>query len=108
MPKTNDFLRPFFIDFGRVLGASDLGVGPLLGSKNQFFLFFFRYCNFLSILKRFGRAGGGFWEGLGKAWKGFGRVWRRFGTILDRFGENLGSSHWPERGWPGESRAVLK
>ena len=89
------------------MGSPDFSVGPVLGSKNQFFSLFFGGCNFLSILKRFGRAWGGFWESLGRVWRGFGRVWRRFGTILDRFGENLGSSHWPERGWPGGSRAAL-
>ena len=32
MPKTNDILRPFFVDFGRVWGFRVLGVGPLLAT----------------------------------------------------------------------------
>ena len=135
MPKTNDFLRPLFLDFGRVLSSPDLRVGPLFGSKIQFFSLFFWSCYFLSILKRFGKVLGGFGEALrkvcgrfgrfwGRVWQGLGRVWAKFKESLGRavlgnfsleFWLNvpqlLGiifSSHWPERGWPGGSRAALR
>ena len=35
IPKNNDFLKVFFLDFGKVLGSPDLGVGPVFASKNQ-------------------------------------------------------------------------
>ena len=98
MPKTNDFFRAFFLDFGRVLGASDLGVGRLFGSKNQCFSLFFRYCNFLSIFERFEEVLEGFGEDLGRAWEGLGKVWggfgEAFGLILDSkmmFGDQSGA-----------------
>ena len=135
MPKTNDFLRPFFLDFWRVWGFRVFSVGPLFGSKNQFFSLFFWSCYFLSILKRFGKVLGGFGEALrkvcgrfgrfwGRVWQGLGRVWAKFKESLGRavlgnfsleFWLNvpqlLGiifSSHWPERGWAGGSHAALE
>ena len=69
---------------------------------------------------------GGFGKDLGRVWQGLGRVWAKFKESLGRevFGnfslefwlnvpQLLGilvifSSHWPERGWPGGSRAALK
>ena len=98
MPKTNDFLRPFFLDFGRVWRPWKSGVGPLFGSKNQFFSLFFRYCNFLSIFERFEEVLEGFGEDLGRAWEGLGKVWggfgEAFGLILDSkmmFGDQSGA-----------------
>ena len=87
MPKTNDFLKPFFLDFGWVMGSPDFGVGPLFGSKKHFSLFF-RCCNFLSIFERFGEVVEGFGEHLGRAWEGLGKVWGGFG---EAFGLILGS-----------------
>ena len=82
--KTNDFSRPFFIDFGGVLGASDLGVGPVSGSKNQFcFAFFLKLQSFIDF-----RA---FWEGFGRVWGGFGEG---LGGVLGRFGEVWGGFGW--------------
>ena len=88
MPKTNHFLRPVFLDFGRVLGASDLSVGPLFGFKNQFFSLFFWSYHFLSIFEHFGKVLGGFGEDLGRVWEGLGKVWGGFG---EAFGLILGS-----------------
>ena len=88
MPKTNDFLRPFFIDFGKVWGPWKSGVGPLFGSKNQFFSLFFWCCDFWSIFERFGEVLEGFGEDLGRAWEGLGKVWGGFG---EAFGLILGS-----------------
>ena len=64
-----------------------------------------------------------FGKDLGRVWQGLGRVWAKFKESLGRevFGnfslkfwlnvpQRLGiifSSHWPERGWPGGSRAAL-
>ena len=97
-PKTTNFLRPFFIEFGRVWGSPDLGVGPLFSSKNQLFSLFFRYCNFLSIFERFEEVLEGFGEDLGRAWEGLGKVWggfgEAFGLILDSkmmFGDQSGA-----------------
>ena len=71
IPKNNYVLRPFFWDFGKVLGASVIIVGPVFASQNQFLSFFFRSSNFLSILERFGRVWGEFGEGLGRVLEGF-------------------------------------
>ena len=71
------------------MGASDLGVGPLFGSKNQFFSLFFRYCNCLSIFERFGEVLEGFGEDLGRTWEGLGKVWGGFGEGLERAWEGL-------------------
>ena len=78
LPKTNYFLRPFFLDFGKVLVSPDLRVGPVFASQNQFFSLFFRSSNFLSILERFGRVWGEFGEGLGRVLEGFGEGLGRF------------------------------
>ena len=88
MPKTNDFLRPFFLDFWKVWGFRVFSVGPLFGSKNQFFSVFFWCCIFLSIFERFGKVLEGFGEDLGRAWEGLGKVWGGFG---EAFGLILGS-----------------
>ena len=85
IPKNNDFLKALFLDFGRVWSSPDLSVGPLFGSKNQFFSLFFRSSNFLSILERFGRVWGEFGEGLGRVLEGFGEGLGRFGEGLGRF-----------------------
>ena len=97
MLKTNDFLRPFFLDFWRVVGSPDFGVGPLFGSKNQFFALFFGCCYFVSIFERFWKVLEGFGRDLGRAWEGLGKVWggfgEAFGLILDSkmmFGDQSG------------------
>ena len=98
MPKTNDFLRQFFLDFWKVWASPDLRVGPLFGSKNQFVSLFFRYYNFLSIFERFEDVLEGFGEDLGRVWEGLGKVWggfgEAFGLILDSkmmFGDQSGA-----------------
>ena len=82
MPKTNDFLRPFFLDFWRVWPHEGLegleGLGLFLAPKINVFSLFFWCCNFLSIFKRFGKVLEGFGEDLGRAWEGLGRVWGSF------------------------------
>ena len=87
-----------FSRFLEGLGASDLGVGPLFGSKNQFVSLFFRYYNFLSIFERFEDVLEGFGEDLGRVWEGLGKVWggfgEAFGLILDSkmmFGDQSGA-----------------
>ena len=99
MPKTNDFLRPFFLDFWGVWPHEGFGgLGIFLASKINFCSLFFRYCNFLSIFERFEEVLEGFGEDLGRAWEGLGKVWggfgEAFGLILDSkmmFGDQSGA-----------------
>ena len=95
------------------MGSPDLSVGLVFASQNRFFSLFFRSSNFLSILERFGRVWGEFWEGLGRVLEGFGEglgsLWGRFGEGLGKvwggFGKVLGmkfSSHWRNEGRPAD------
>ena len=110
MPKTNDFLRPFFLDFWRVLSSPDFGVGPLFGSKNRIFSLFFD----VAIFYRFSSVLGRFREGLGRIWGGLGRVWGRFGEGLGRaweawggFGEGFGLIFGSKMTFGGQSGAGM-
>ena len=75
MPKTNDFLKPFFSLFGgfSISGFSVLGL--FLAPKFDFFALCLKLQFFIDFRP---------------FWQGFGRVWGGFGEGLEGFGEDLG------------------
>ena len=97
MPKTNDFLRPFFLDFEamRVWRVWRVWASFWL-QKSIFFVFFSIlqfFINFRAFWEGFGRVWGGFGEGLGGFGEGVGRVWGWFSSDFG-FQNDVWGSQW--------------
>ena len=80
--KNKDFLRAFFLDFGRLWALRVLRVWASFWLKKSIF---FALCLKFQFVIDFGA----FWKGLGRVWGGFGeglgKVWGGFGEGLGRF-----------------------
>ena len=105
MPKTDDFLRPFFLIFEGFDPMRVWGVWPSFWlQKSIFFAFFLKlpfWVDFRAFWESFGRVWGGFGEGLGGFGEGLGRVWGSF--WLD-FG--LQNDVWGSE-WSGDVQKVF-
>ena len=75
MPKTNDFLRPFF-QFLEGFGFPGFQCWTSFWFQNSIFFALFLKLQFFIDFRPF--------------WQGFGRVWGGFGEGLEGFGEDLG------------------